>query len=183
MPAKELFYISNILSILRIILLIPLYYLLTMSGEQHSYYAVALMLVMGSTDLLDGKLARKLKQQSDLGRILDPIADKIAVALVAFLLVKLRDLPLWFLLLILARDLAILLAGLFLAVRSKIVVESNMIGKLTVSVIALMLILFTLRVDQAKWIFLWASVAMVVLSSISYAIKLFRIIYSEKQAT
>ncbi|RMF63120.1 MAG: hypothetical protein D6743_11230, partial [Calditrichaeota bacterium] len=132
---------------------------------------------------LDGKLARKLKQQSDLGRILDPIADKIAVALVAFLLVKLRDLPLWFLLLILARDLAILLAGLFLAVRSKIVVESNMIGKLTVSVIALMLILFTLRVDQAKWIFLWASVAMVVLSSISYAIKLFRIIYSEKQAT
>ncbi len=121
-----------------------------------------------ATDYLDGYLARKFKQRSDLGRVLDPLADKICVILLAMLLMKFRNMPIWYFLLVLTRDLAILLLGLFMSLKTKVVVESNKIGKVTVTGLALVLILFTLEIESVKWIFLWVSVGLIAISSISY---------------
>ncbi len=168
MKIRAFFYISNVLSITRIFLLIPIYYLLKLQTATGNYLTVLVMMGAVATDYLDGYLARKFKQRSDLGRVLDPLADKICVILLAMLLMKFRNMPIWYFLLVLTRDLAILLLGLFMSLKTKVVVESNKIGKVTVTGLALVLILFTLEIESVKWIFLWVSVGLIAISSISY---------------
>ena len=85
---KELFKdwktIPNLLCVIRI-LLVPLFVILYVKG--YPIMAVSIVVVSGLTDCFDGKIARKFNQVSDLGKLLDPIADKltqIAVAMVLF---------------------------------------------------------------------------------------------------
>jgi len=165
---QEIFYISNLLSIARIVLLIPIYYLLNLQTPKGNYLAVIVMLIASATDTFDGRLARRLNQVSDFGRLLDPVADKICISVIAVILVTTRDLPLWYLILIVARDLAILLIGLFLAFKTKVVVEANVVGKVTVTALAVVVIAFALELDPLKWFFLWCSVGLIAASSVIY---------------
>lgn len=182
MKLGELRYASNLLSLSRIVLVLPIYYFLKQNTPEASYIAVLFMLLAAATDALDGKLARKLGQKSDLGRILDPLADKVGIAIVAILLVKLRGLPLWFFWFAVLRDVAILLAGLLLTLRVKVVVESNMVGKVTVNALAVVILLYTLNLQSVGIVFLWISVGMLVVSSISYFSKLLRLLQTDKAA-
>ena len=166
--AREFFYVSNLLSITRIFLAVPVYYFLSLETKTGNYLAVVTMLLAAATDNFDGRLARKLHQQSDLGRILDPVADKISMAIIAIMLVKTRNLPLWFLIFVVSRDLLILMVGLLISMRTKIVVESNKIGKITVCALGLVLVVYTLQINSAKAFFLWSSVALLIASSLSY---------------
>lgn len=126
------------------------------------------MLLVALTDTLDGRLARKLNQQSDFGRIVDPVADKVAIGVIAFMLINLRDLPIWFLVLVLTRDAAILLLGLLVISKQKIVIESQMIGKVTAFMLGTLMIIYTLDLSILKEIFLWTNVALILASSIVY---------------
>lgn len=77
--------VPNLLSVIRIIL-IPVFGVLYYRG--HVMWAVIVLFISGLTDFFDGKIARKFNQISDLGKILDPIADKltqITIAIVLFL--------------------------------------------------------------------------------------------------
>ncbi len=172
MKIHQFGYVSNILSIARVLLVIPVYYFLNMQSATGNVFAVLVMCLAALTDLFDGMLARRLNQKSDLGRILDPVADKIAIAIVGFVLYKLRDLPLWFLGLAILRDVTIILLSFFLVARTRVMVESNMIGKITAGVLAFLLIVYTLDWQAAKLVALWASVAMIAISSASYLRKL-----------
>lgn len=76
---KKIFTVPNILSLLRIILIVPsVYYILV----ENYIVAVILFIVSGITDMFDGIIARKLNQITKLGQILDPIADKLTLAAV-----------------------------------------------------------------------------------------------------
>ncbi len=172
MLKKEIFYISNLLSISRVLFLIPIYYLLKLQNSTGNYIAATLMILAAATDTFDGRLARRLNQVSNYGRILDPVADKICIAVIAVLLVTMKDLPLWYVIVIISRDLAILLLGLLLVFKTKIVVESNVVGKVTVTALAVVVIAFTLELDPVKWIFLWCSVVLLAASSVSYLVKM-----------
>ncbi len=94
-----------------------------------------------STDALDGYFARLLHQESELGKVIDPLADKIGVGIVVVLLLFFGDISLWFALLILSRDVLIFLGGLYLRKRTGIILPSNMPGKFAVSFVALTLVL------------------------------------------
>lgn len=74
---KELFTIPNLLSVFRL-LLIPVYIILYLKADSSMDYFVAAMILAVSclTDLIDGKIARKYNMISDIGKILDPLADK-----------------------------------------------------------------------------------------------------------
>ena len=69
--------IPNMLSILRL-LMVPLFVALFFAGfEHHEYYSLGVFLLANATDVLDGWLARRNNWVSDLGKIIDPLADKL----------------------------------------------------------------------------------------------------------
>ena len=102
---------ANGLTILRM-LLIPAFVILLMYG--HTGWALVTFLAAGLTDLLDGLIARATGQKTTLGAWLDPMADKLLL-LTMFVMLSLPDigsanrLPLWFTVLVISRDVAIVL--------------------------------------------------------------------------
>jgi CDP-diacylglycerol--glycerol-3-phosphate 3-phosphatidyltransferase len=99
--------------------------------------AVAVLVVAGGTDVLDGWLARRRGETTPLGALLDPIADKIFVAVVIITLVVERLIPAWAALLLVTREMgqSALLVGRIAARRAKWAHEhpppANLAGKLT----------------------------------------------------
>ena len=80
---KGCFTIPNLLSVIRIAL-IPVFAVMYLNGNQ--LLAIAILAVSGLTDLFDGKIARKFNQVSALGKILDPVADKLTQITIAIIL-------------------------------------------------------------------------------------------------
>ncbi len=129
--------ISNSLSLMRIILTLPTVYLLYTG---HVIPAIIVGTLAGITDFFDGYYARKLNQITDLGKMLDPIADKAFIGLIALTMLIIDLLPLWFFIIVFARDLLILIGGLYVKNKYKIVMASNFEGKATfVMIIAVVL--------------------------------------------
>lgn len=101
--------IPNLLSVLRIVLIVPIVCLL-LSRQFGS--ALIVFAIAGFTDGLDGFLAKQYQWQSRLGTILDPMADKLLLVASFATLTWLNLIPLWLLLLVLARDILIVFGGL-----------------------------------------------------------------------
>ncbi len=100
---KWVWTVPNVLSLFRIVLVPVFAVLYLLSGDHFSllYWSLAVLGISGLTDLLDGKLARKLNQVTDIGKILDPVADKLTQITVVLCL-AIRMPRLWPLLIILA---------------------------------------------------------------------------------
>lgn len=104
--------VPNVISLLRLAL-VPVFAVLISAGEDVA--ALAVLAVSGASDWLDGVIARRFRQVSKLGMILDPAADRlfILVTLVALLM---RDvIPLWLVLVLLTRDVLLACLMPFLA--------------------------------------------------------------------
>lgn len=84
-----------------------LLYLLHHPSDQARWIALAIFLIAAGTDWLDGYLARRLNQITDLGKFLDPLVDKLLVLAPLLMLIELGQVPAWGVFLILARELAI----------------------------------------------------------------------------
>lgn len=140
--------ISNGLSALRALLTIPLVVLLLDGVATNRLAILGIAVLAYGSDLLDGWLARTLRQESDLGRILDPLADKIFVGAGAIALLVAGAIPLWFGVLVLARDLVIFAGGLWLRARTGVLVQSTMLGKFAVVAIAVVLVASLFRSDM-----------------------------------
>ena len=127
--------VPNALSFARI-LGIPLFCWLT-AGEDTRLLGILLFAVVVGTDWIDGYVARRTGQVSELGRILDPVADRLAIlaGLIAFALVGI--VPVWAAIVVLVRDLAVLLGGALLLWGRDLRVDVRGIGKVaTFSVMA-----------------------------------------------
>lgn len=105
-------YIPNIISIFRLFLVLPFIYFFIQAKFTLSFN---IFLLAAFTDALDGWIARKFACQTNFGLIIDPIADKILIVSCIILLGYHHILPVWLVLLILARDLAITF-GAFLSI-------------------------------------------------------------------
>ena len=130
--------ISNALSALRIVLVVPA--VLAIDADMRML-AIGLFVLAAVTDMLDGYLARRLHEISDLGKILDPLADKIFVGAIVVQLLLRHELPLWFVAIVLGRDLLILLGGIYIERRTGVVLPSNYPGKIAVLTLSLTLLL------------------------------------------
>ncbi len=115
--------------------------LVVMAGG-HRLAAVAVLLVMFASDGLDGYLARRLGRVTELGKVLDPAADKIAVAAVLLFLVVTGEFPLWAFVLVAVRDVAIVLGGLAIVRRSRSVPQALLAGKVAVVVLGVVTLVF-----------------------------------------
>ena len=116
------------LTLLRLLLAFLIMWLLFVPGWAVKTFALLAFLLAASTDWLDGYLARRWRQTSPLGALLDPIADKVLVLGLFLAFVQLRLAPAWMVLLILLRELVITGVRLFAASRN-VVLAAAMEGK------------------------------------------------------
>jgi len=84
------------------------------------------------SDLLDGYFARSRNEISELGKIIDPLADKLTVITLVVILLFKGIIPLWFVIITVLRDAVILAGGLYLSSKKNIVLQSNRVGKTAV---------------------------------------------------
>lgn len=132
----------TILTIFRIILVAPVVILIFMDNLPAQIATLAIFIIASLTDKLDGYLARKNKQVTDLGAFLDPLADKMLINLTFLALTALNIVPLWMFGVILIRDFAV--DGLRMVASGKgQTIPANIYGKLktTIQMITIILIL------------------------------------------
>ncbi|MEM6252130.1 MAG: CDP-diacylglycerol--glycerol-3-phosphate 3-phosphatidyltransferase [Cyanobacteria bacterium P01_D01_bin.156] len=95
------------ITVSRLVAIPSVFWLLANPTVSHRWWAVAVFLLAACTDWLDGYLARRLNQVTDLGKFLDPLVDKLLVLAPLMMLVQLGTVPAWGVFLILARELTI----------------------------------------------------------------------------
>jgi cardiolipin synthase (CMP-forming) len=129
MPASSaVVTVPNILSFARIAL-IPVFCWLSLN-ERTRLWGILLFAVVVSTDWVDGYVARRTGQVTELGRILDPLADRLAIAAGLLTFAISGIFPFWAALLILIRDVAVLLGGLAVLWGRDIRIDVRWIGKI-----------------------------------------------------
>jgi CDP-diacylglycerol--glycerol-3-phosphate 3-phosphatidyltransferase len=125
--------LPNLLSLFRILIIPVLVYLLSFSDPKSALLAAGLFLIAAITDYFDGYLARRNKSVSDVGKILDPLADKLMVASALIMLAAMDrpnepSVPAWLVVIILARESAVtVIRGIALA--EGIVMHAESLGK------------------------------------------------------
>ena len=105
MMNDRIFTVPNLISVLRL-LCIPLFVWVLFGAENRSAAAI-LLAVLGATDWVDGWVARRFNQTSELGKILDPTADRLLLIVSIPSLIIDGSIPLWFALLALIRELLV----------------------------------------------------------------------------
>jgi cardiolipin synthase len=119
--------LPNYLSMLRIALVRPIAWLLWQHQVMSAFW---LMLLAGFSDALDGFLARRYGWQTELGTLLDPLADKFLIAAMYLVFTLQGLIPLWLVVLILTRDILILLgAGVYRGVFGDLTVNPSLLSK------------------------------------------------------
>jgi cardiolipin synthase len=119
--------IPNLLSILRLCLL-PVFLWLVL-GPEADAIAVGVLMFLGISDFFDGYVARRWDQASQLGAILDPVADRLYILAVVIGLGLREIMPLWFILALLARDAFLWCLVPFLRTRGYSALPVHFLGK------------------------------------------------------
>jgi CDP-diacylglycerol--glycerol-3-phosphate 3-phosphatidyltransferase len=160
--------LPNLITFSRLLGIPFLLYGLHNPTAQARWVCLIIFLVAALTDWLDGYLARKLNQITDLGKFLDPLVDKLLVLAPLLVLIELRQVPAWGVFLILGRELAI--AGW--RVNQTTITGANIWGKLkTVSqIVAIALLIAPLPEvwKSPSLIAFWVSVALTLISGAIY---------------
>ena len=162
--------LPNTISFSRLVAVPFLLYGLHDPTSTSQWICLGIFLVAAGTDWLDGYLARKLNQVTDLGKFLDPLVDKLLVLAPLLALIELDRLPAWGVFLILARELTI--AGWRVNPSlSGAISGANVWGKL--KTISQMLAIALLIIPIASWNYLgmiafWVSVVLTIISGLIY---------------
>lgn len=150
---KNFFNIANSLSFLRIILSIPLWFILNNINNDSSYetvnYFLLLCLIIALTDILDGFAARYFNSVTDMGKFLDPVADKIcALVMILFLSIKFGIYYYSLFLAVLIRDIIISVVSIYFASKKNIYFQANNYGKWFLFFVAICMILSVVRIPN-----------------------------------
>ena len=126
---KYFIFIPNLLSIIRIYLMYPL---LTFIAEENYIFALYVFIIAAATDGLDGYLARVMSWQTDLGKILDPVADKVLL-IGTILILWINDyIPIFVFAVFVLRDFIIIMGAAFhMTVYDTAAPNPNIFGKIT----------------------------------------------------
>lgn len=133
----KVFTFSNFISFSRFIVAFPVIYLHIQNDYQYNGLIIGLILYAGISDYLDGLVARKTNTISEVGKMIDPISDKLCAVALFIYTVWLGWVPPWFLFLNIFRDSFIMLGSSFIKVKYGKVAMSIMSGKIAVNILAL----------------------------------------------
>ncbi len=166
--------LANSLSILRILLgPLTIYSIYRSVGTPDSAFfsnlTLFLLIAAAATDFFDGFVARRLGQISQLGKILDPVADKLFIGGVCAALVWWTGFPLWLLAIQVARDLAIVTAGMVLLKKHHIVESASRLGKYATVSMALTMLTHVAQVEeQVKEVMIAITTGLLIVSTLGY---------------
>ncbi|MFH1277223.1 MAG: CDP-alcohol phosphatidyltransferase family protein [Candidatus Eisenbacteria bacterium] len=158
-------HLPNLLSITRALLALPVVFAIWAGSDGAALFLLGAALL---TDVFDGCLARRWNASSGLGRILDPAADKALAAAVALALWAWRGLPLWFLAVVVGRDLLLLLGGALVARRTGAVPASHLAGKVAFGALGGALFLWLAAPPAVRPAALVAATILLLLSIVLY---------------
>jgi len=179
--ASDLWKIPNLITLGRLLLLIPTAVFLSRPNPVDKIYALVFLTVAAISDYFDGFLARRLKQQTQLGLLLDPLSDKIMALTMTVLLIFYRQFPPWLAALIIGRDLILAIGALLLKSKISGMPSSNLTGKYTFAAIASLLVSYVIEFNDGIRLCTPPVIALIVLSLIIYS-RRFAGAWSGKQA-
>ena len=174
LTVMQVWNLPNQLTLSRIVVVPVLLVLLSLGERWSCLMAGLLFIAAGLTDLMDGYLARRGNQVTNLGKLLDPLADKVLITSVLIMLVHMTWVNVWVAIIIIGRD--VMVTGLrAVAVESGVVIAADTYGKIktVLQIIALVpLILhyswFGLPLAQAGQFLLYIALALTVFSGVNY---------------
>ena len=129
--------IPNILTIIRFIL-IPFIYVSVLS--RHYLIALIIFTISAITDVLDGYIARKYNYITDIGKLMDPLADKSTQIALLLSLTILKILPLWIFIIVFVKELVLVISASVLYSKKDVVVYSKWYGKLATTLFYLAIV-------------------------------------------
>ncbi len=144
----------------------------------NAFLALGIFLIAAATDLLDGYLARRWKQITTVGTLLDPIADKLLISAALVSLVQIRRVPAWMVVLIIGREFAV--SGLrSIAAAEGYTIQASDLGKtkMIFQVAAISMILLSIRWEALSgfaMLWMWGVVIFGIASAIQYFRKFWR---------
>lgn len=144
----------------------------------NDFFALTVFLAAALTDLLDGYLARRWKQVTTVGTLLDPVADKLLISAALISLVQIRLLPGWMVILIISREFAV--SGLrSIAAAEGYTIKAGELGKskMMFQVVSVALVMLSIRWSPIRpyaIAAMWAVVAFGLASAVDYFRKFWR---------
>jgi cardiolipin synthase len=150
-PAREdrVLTVPNAISIVRL-LCIPLFVWLLFARDDRAN-AAWLLGALGATDWVDGYIARHFNQVSTLGKVLDPVADRVLLLTAAACLIVDGDVPVWFAVVVLAREALVSGAVLVLAAMGARRIDVQWAGKAGTLALMTALPLFLMSHATVGW--------------------------------
>lgn len=165
---------ANMLSLSRIVIAMPVAALILTRGPL--LWIVLLTLLAAATDWFDGRVARWSNTVSGWGKVLDPLVDKIGGGAIVASLVILGSIPVWFVVVLLTRDVLIVLGGIILARGTGHLSSSMLSGKVAVTAVAITVMAALLEADPPIMQFcLVATTVFLSWSFLRYMARYFRI--------
>jgi CDP-diacylglycerol--glycerol-3-phosphate 3-phosphatidyltransferase len=172
--------IPNLLTVLRIFCIPVIVLFLTSPGPLPSFLAALVFGIASFTDLLDGYLARQQKAETAIGKLLDPMADKLLILSGMIMLIPLDRIPAWMVVLIIGREVAITgLRGIASAEGE--VIAASRLGKakmifqsLALGGLMLHYEYFGINFHFLGMIFLWIALVITLWSGIDYFWKFYQ---------
>ncbi len=146
----------------------------------NAFLALFIFLIAAATDLLDGYLARRWKQITTVGTLLDPIADKLLISAALISLVQIRQVPAWMVVLIIGREFAV--SGLrSIAAAEGYTIQASDLGKtkMITQVVAICMILVSIRwqaLSGFAMLWMWGVVIFGIASAVQYFRKFWRMV-------
>ncbi len=167
--------IPNILTLLRIAL-IPVAVIFIYQDKQSFFTLTIIVLVLAIfTDILDGQIARRTNQVTNIGKLLDPVADKLMVVSVMIAMTDINIIAGWIVIIIVAREL--LATGIrAIAADSGVVISANWWGKFKTGFQFAALIILLMGKRELGTIVLYIALVLAVFSVIIYLIDYFKVI-------
>lgn len=160
--------IPNLLTSIRIMLIPIFVFLFTTPSTWRSLVAAAIFFIASITDLLDGYMARRMDQITKVGKLLDPVADKLLVSSALILLVGFQRVPAWIALLIIGRELAV--TGLrAVAASEAIIIPSDKGGKakMAIQIFAIILLIIDSEINVID-LHLWGGLFLIMSMVLSF---------------
>ncbi len=177
---KKILNLPNTITLLRIGVIPVLFLILLSPGRTLSLCIAVLFILAALTDLVDGYIARRYGIVTKMGKLLDPVADKIIINTAMVLMIPIGHIPAWIVALIIIRDI-IVDGTRNIALSDGIVIAASKLGKrktlsqnIAVSSLIIHYPLFGLNAHLVGMVILYVALILTIWSGVDYFVKFYR---------